>query len=113
MPLTTLFISLCLPTGLDCADIPVSYGSMEPSIEAKALMYSTGRYEIIVSKTQALLPEYVLKESLVHEIAHIEAFESSRSKGRKINNGHGTSWLKACRSLSKQNGINTLHCGRI
>ena len=106
MTLRELFLSVCLHTTLPCDEIEVRYAETPPESEAAALMYNSGRMEILFNpKIKKKTSRH--KNTMVHEVAHLVVYQI---KGRKPYIGHGYLFSNECIKLSMDYGIRVGHC---
>jgi len=104
MELITLFMTLCLNTGLPCDDIKVSYGSTPKNAEGVAELYSSGRMEIRL-RPSIKLKSSQIKPALLHEISHLVTFQDLLLKGKTVNGDHNKRWLTHCKKLALDNDV--------
>lgn len=107
MLLIELFLAVCLHTELPCEDINVGWGKTPKGSEAAAIMYSSGRMEILFNPQIKNKPSRHMR-TMIHEVAHLVVYQLEDRP--KPYTGHGYIFKTECIKLSVDMDINSAHC---
>lgn len=110
MSLTALFLSLCIQTPqLNCNQISVELAELDYGIDGQSLLYSNGQTTIQIDQT---LPPNgrKIKETILHELAHVWSFRTDMSRGKTPTASHTKTWFRLCKKVSINANMMSLHC---
>lgn len=95
-----IFLTVCMLTSLSCNDINVQYDRLPFDTYAIAAIDIYGNYHIFVDHSVRKKKSAIVREIVVHEVAHLLVFEADPS-----NNTHNEAFDKQCEKLSERVGI--------
>ncbi len=100
-----IFMAVCALTLLECSDITVAYEELpDPNWHAVAGYDVEGNYYILVSPDAQEESDKFMKELMVHEIAHVIAFDRDRA-----NVTHYGEYAEICKDLAALAEVRNRH----
>jgi hypothetical protein len=92
---STVFDDVCAVTTLPCSEISLSYKDLPSNEAAKAYLTNKGNIGVWFNNDNKNLSDSVMKDLMVHELAHLIVFQIDPTNG-----SHDSQYQQTCHTLA-------------